>query len=160
MRRGRDGAGLTAALRDGTPRVRRAAANALDEIPDRRRPEPLIAALGDSDPAVRANAALALGELEDARPDTPLAAIVDPLVARLGDESPSVRAMAASALARMKDPRAVEPLIGLLEDDSELVRQTARSVLRSEEHTSELQSRQYLVCRLLLVKNTRRTRRT
>src|SRR3712207_8879509 len=27
------------------------------------------------------------------------------------------------------------------------------SVLRSEEHTSELQSRQYLVCRLLLEKN-------
>src|SRR3712207_9004210 len=27
--------------------------------------------------------------------------------------------------------------------------------LRSEEHTSELQSRQYLVCRLLLDKNTR-----
>src|SRR3712207_8617567 len=29
---------------------------------------------------------------------------------------------------------------------------TAGSVPRSEEHTSELQSRQYLVCRLLLVK--------
>src|SRR3712207_8905761 len=29
-----------------------------------------------------------------------------------------------------------------------------RSVERSEEHTSELQSRQYIVCRLLLVKNT------
>src|SRR3712207_6900625 len=28
----------------------------------------------------------------------------------------------------------------------------ARGVLRSEEHTSELQSRQYLVCRLLLEK--------
>src|SRR3712207_8144834 len=28
-------------------------------------------------------------------------------------------------------------------------------VLRSEEHTSELQSRQYLVCRLLLVKKNR-----
>src|SRR3712207_7408005 len=28
----------------------------------------------------------------------------------------------------------------------------SRSVLRSEEHTSELQSRQYLVCRLLLEK--------
>src|SRR3712207_6927027 len=27
-------------------------------------------------------------------------------------------------------------------------------VVRSEEHTSELQSRQYLVCRLLLEKNT------
>src|SRR3712207_9293935 len=31
-------------------------------------------------------------------------------------------------------------------------RQTARSYERSEEHTSELQSRQYLVCRLLLEK--------
>src|SRR3712207_7291589 len=29
---------------------------------------------------------------------------------------------------------------------------------RSEEHTSELQSRQYLVCRLLLEKNTKRNR--
>src|SRR3712207_7688070 len=28
-------------------------------------------------------------------------------------------------------------------------------LFRSEEHTSELQSRQYLVCRLLLEKNTR-----
>src|SRR3712207_8992051 len=30
----------------------------------------------------------------------------------------------------------------------------ARDELRSEEHTSELQSRQYLVCRLLLEKKT------
>src|SRR3712207_7668458 len=30
-----------------------------------------------------------------------------------------------------------------------------RGALRSEEHTSELQSRQYLVCRLLLEKKTR-----
>src|SRR3712207_6888730 len=30
--------------------------------------------------------------------------------------------------------------------------------VRSEEHTSELQSRQYLVCRLLLEKKTHRTR--
>src|SRR3712207_8585152 len=29
---------------------------------------------------------------------------------------------------------------------------TGRSAIRSEEHTSELQSRQYLVCRLLLEK--------
>src|SRR3712207_8488613 len=32
------------------------------------------------------------------------------------------------------------------------VRHTACTVVRSEEHTSELQSRQYLVCRLLLEK--------
>src|SRR3712207_8679122 len=33
----------------------------------------------------------------------------------------------------------------------------SRSRSRSEEHTSELQSRQYLVCRLLLEKNTNTT---
>src|SRR5258707_11849619 len=32
---------------------------------------------------------------------------------------------------------------------------TARARMRSEEHTSELQSRQYLVCRLLLEKKKR-----
>src|SRR3712207_8571783 len=35
--------------------------------------------------------------------------------------------------------------------------QVARPVVRSEEHTSELQSRQYLVCRLLLEKKKKRT---
>src|SRR5947209_9798112 len=33
---------------------------------------------------------------------------------------------------------------------------TDREVLRSEEHTSELQSRQYLVCRLLLEKKKKK----
>src|SRR3712207_8808955 len=36
-----------------------------------------------------------------------------------------------------------------------LVRKRAWPAARSEEHTSELQSRQYLVCRLLLEKKTR-----
>src|SRR5882757_11068052 len=35
-------------------------------------------------------------------------------------------------------------------------RQTLRSRSRSEEHTSELQSRQYLVCRLLLEKKKKK----
>src|SRR3712207_8487351 len=35
---------------------------------------------------------------------------------------------------------------------------TPRGVVRSEEHTSELQSRQYLVCRLLLEKKKGRQR--
>src|SRR3712207_8408906 len=35
------------------------------------------------------------------------------------------------------------------------VEAAVRTLLRSEEHTSELQSRQYLVCRLLLEKNKR-----
>src|SRR3712207_8469126 len=38
-----------------------------------------------------------------------------------------------------------------------LVRQTRGAARRSEEHTSELQSRQYLVCRLLLEKKNRTT---
>src|SRR3712207_8867638 len=46
---------------------------------------------------------------------------------------------------------------GLAEKDLErLADEVASAVRRSEEHTSELQSRQYLVCRLLLEKkNTR-----
>src|SRR5258707_6882698 len=36
----------------------------------------------------------------------------------------------------------------------------AGAQLRSEEHTSELQSRQYLVCRLLLEKKKKTTQRT
>src|SRR3712207_8833968 len=43
-----------------------------------------------------------------------------------------------------------------LPEDAPLIatRQITEQVERSEEHTSELQSRQYLVCRLLLEKNT------
>src|SRR3712207_7692496 len=46
----------------------------------------------------------------------------------------------------------------LLEEALEQVEAAER--LRSEEHTSELQSRQYLVCRLLLEKKTRSPRPT
>lgn len=128
LKRKRDVASLVEALTKGGPRARRAAANALIEIPDRRALEPLIAALRDPDPAVRANAALALGEFEHARPET-LGTVVEPLAAALGDESPSVRAMAASALGRTKNPGSVERLTVLLDDESELVRKTATSVL-------------------------------
>src|SRR3712207_8701582 len=38
---------------------------------------------------------------------------------------------------------------------TELTRMPSRASSRSEEHTSELQSRQYLVCRLLLEKKKR-----
>src|SRR3712207_6936937 len=40
------------------------------------------------------------------------------------------------------------------------VRGAALLQIRSEEHTSELQSRQYLVCRLLLEKKTKSIQRT
>src|SRR3712207_8714174 len=41
----------------------------------------------------------------------------------------------------------------LLVGDGQVVDEVRGVGLRSEEHTSELQSRQYLVCRLLLAKN-------
>src|SRR3712207_4166896 len=45
--------------------------------------------------------------------------------------------------------------IALADRDAAVARSSdLASQLRSEEHTSELQSRQYLVCRLLLEKNT------
>src|SRR3712207_6892113 len=40
------------------------------------------------------------------------------------------------------------------------LRRPGRRLLRSEEHTSELQSRQYLVCRLLLEKKQRQVSST
>src|SRR3712207_8737225 len=76
------------------------------------------------------------------------------------------RAEAISYLARMPGDRVVDALEELLRTSTEervqraAVRAIAkhesprarRSLRRSEEHTSELQSRQYLVCRLLLEK--------
>src|SRR3712207_7542113 len=53
-------------------------------------------------------------------------------------------------------PQPPEPpalLLHPLLDFQDPLQQRLRSGRRSEEHTSELQSRQYLVCRLLLEKN-------
>src|SRR3712207_6984214 len=49
----------------------------------------------------------------------------------------------------LPDERPYGPGLGL---DGDYGRRRVRALRRSEEHTSELQSRQYLVCRLLLEK--------
>src|SRR3712207_8642659 len=53
--------------------------------------------------------------------------------------------------------QSLRPFAELLPQDAFMVRlydaERDRLIPRSEEHTSELQSRQYLVCRLLLEKN-------
>src|SRR3712207_8034393 len=74
------------------------------------------------------------------------------------DDGP--RIVVLHALGERGDP--VREQVGLLgqrddrgmggEDPLEPVRAAAAGADRSEEHTSELQSRQYLVCRLLLEK--------
>src|SRR3712207_7617804 len=68
-----------------------------------------------------------------------------------GSSAPGGRTAPAEALGEAV-PDAGQP--GGLEQDDEDDR---GAVERSEEHTSELQSRQYLVCRLLLEKKTRHT---
>src|SRR3712207_8387194 len=60
-------------------------------------------------------------------------------------------------LARHADPMAVDRTLELVSATGRTTLRELRRVLdvlhaRSEEHTSELQSRQYLVCRLLLEK--------
>src|SRR3712207_8397213 len=58
-------------------------------------------------------------------------------------------ALSTNSLASF-NPRPVIPLTSLITPTFE-----APAEARSEEHTSELQSRQYLVCRLLLEKKTK-----
>src|SRR3712207_9278849 len=48
--------------------------------------------------------------------------------------------------------RALQQFVKWLVDEEEIDRSPMERMKRSEEHTSELQSRQYLVCRLLLEK--------
>src|SRR5439155_17501938 len=50
---------------------------------------------------------------------------------------------------------AYEKARGLLSDNRDVLERIAQALLRSEEHTSELQSRGHLVCRLLLEKKKR-----
>ena len=111
-------------------RERRAAANALIEIPDRRAVATLARALRDDDETVRRNAAFALGELHDTRGAGERDAVVEPLVEALADASPLVRLAAVSALGRTKAPGAVASLEALAADGDVLVRKTAAGVLR------------------------------
>ncbi len=63
---------LITALNDGSPEVRRSAAEALGETEDVKAVDPLIQALQDEDQDVRQNAALALGMIGDTRAMAPL----------------------------------------------------------------------------------------
>src|SRR5437016_11734437 len=57
-----------------------------------------------------------------------------------------------TTLFRSADQRQRDESLAAYDDDLEAVRQRLRAALRSEEHTSELQSLTNLVCRLLLEK--------
>src|SRR5437899_7594284 len=71
---------------------------------------------------------------------------------------PVVRRQAALAAGRIGDPAAVDALVEALGDSNQGLAAAAAFGLglRSEEHTSELQSLRHLVCRLLLEKKKQR----
>src|SRR5262249_31376194 len=126
LRRRRDVPGLVEALAQGSTRVRRAAANALVEIPDPRAIDALVTTLGDEDELVRVNAAPALGASRGPPARPPPA---DPLPRARHDDSPPARSMAAPALARAKEPTAVPALIDALQDRDGTVVATVEAVL-------------------------------
>jgi HEAT repeat protein/beta-lactamase regulating signal transducer with metallopeptidase domain len=109
---------LIAALRDQSAEVRRAAAQSLGNLEDRRATNGLIALLDDEDTNVRMAAVEALGQLEDRRS-------VSALVARMSDPSKEIRRGAMRALAQMKDAVGVEVFRGALADEDAETRRAA-----------------------------------
>src|SRR3712207_7482201 len=71
----------------------------------------------------------------------------DALPISRGDDSEITK-----ALAKLVSKGVAFHHAGLAPSSREIVESSFRKGVRSEEHTSELQSRQYLVCRLLLEK--------
>ncbi len=111
-------AALVAALKDSDAEVRRAAANSLGQLEDKRAVTALMAALRDSDADVRAQSAWALGQLEDKR-------AVASLTGALKDENVEVRRKAAWALGQLEDDSAAAGLAAALRDADADVRKTA-----------------------------------
>src|SRR3712207_7416315 len=83
---------------------------------------------------------------------------------RADREARAVLALRRLVVAALRGERAreVESLAdaGAVADAIEALARAREGRRRSEEHTSELQSRQYLVCRLLLEKNSKTTIQT
>ena len=143
---------LVAALREGNPRVRESAAEALAALGDRDAVIPLAGLLGDPDWEVRLAAASTLCRIGSSAMDlmTTLlregnrnvragvanllgklqaAEAVDPLMQALDDSGRLVRANAAVALGRIGESRAVNSLIHSMQDPDRGVRNNAAAAL-------------------------------
>jgi HEAT repeat protein/beta-lactamase regulating signal transducer with metallopeptidase domain len=113
---------LIARLKDENAGVRRAAANSLGHLGDRRAVPPLIAVLADSDAEVRAHAIDALSSLEDPR-------AIGPIAELLKDPVSDVRHNALSALSTWDRGVPTAPVVALLNDSDADVRHEAVHLL-------------------------------
>jgi HEAT repeat protein/beta-lactamase regulating signal transducer with metallopeptidase domain len=148
---------LLEALKDDNAEVRRAAAQSLGNIGDKRATNGLVAVLGDEDAHVREAAVEALGELEDPRSINGLASRLTDSVTEvrravvhalsrfenkvsadvfrpvLADEDPEIRAHAANAVGELKDHASAAALTRLIGDKHPDVRRAALSALSNLE---------------------------
>jgi hypothetical protein len=101
--------------------IRRAAAEALGSIGDKKAVEPLVVLLGDSDQSVQTTAAQALGQIGGER-------AVTALIRLFREKDRRLRKSATDALASIGTP-AVEPLAGVLRKGAPLPRKTTIQLL-------------------------------
>jgi Uri superfamily endonuclease len=114
---------LTTALRDQDPDVRACAALALGHTGDGSAADALAEGLGDESAFVASVATDALSMLGEPA--------IEALVVRLGAEKPHIRLLAVRALGRIGSERVIGPLMGVLEDESYMVRYYACDALEA-----------------------------
>ncbi len=113
---------LTTALNDDSPRVRRAALEAIGHIGGDRAVELISPAIKSEDPVTRASAAQALGRSGDK-------AAIAPLLELAGDEHGGVRAAAIASLGGLPSTESLRAIAKAAEDEDRTVRRTALHVL-------------------------------
>lgn len=113
---------LIARLKDDDAGVRRAAAQSLGRLGDRRAVQPLIAVLADAEPEVRRSAIEALGDLEDP-------AAIGPIAGLLKDPDTDVKKEALNALGHFDQKIPTAGVVELLDDPNADVRHESVNLL-------------------------------
>lgn len=115
---------LIARLKDDDAGVRRAAAQSLGRLGDRRAVQPLIAILADPEAEVRRSAIEALSDLEDP-------AAISPIAGLLKDSDTDVKKEALNALGHFDQKIPTAGVVDLLDDPSADVRHEAVDLLQN-----------------------------
>ena len=115
---------LIARLKDDDAGVRRAAAQSLGRLGDRRAVQPLIAILADAEAEVRRSAIEALADLEDP-------AAIGPIAGLLKDSDTDVKKEALDALGHFDQKIPTAGVVELLDDPSADVRHEAVNLLEN-----------------------------